>query len=202
MIAATLLKITPESAVRLSYFCALHPCGLDPAPESAPRGILASLVQQLITQILSLHLVVKIDESFLSASSLKKIGEWNLSKLSSIFRFLIQQLPPRTIVILTLDEVSLYETRALGKETDAFMRRITSLVWQCNNEEREEDEEEEEERNREGGVIFKLLVTCRGRALDFGQYFSRSEGEVLDLQEEVEVDYTAGWKLSSFAGEG
>lgn len=146
--------------------------------------------------------MVKIDESFLSASSLRKIGEWDLSTLSSLFRSLIQQLPPRTLVIIILDEVSLYETRALGKETDAFMRRITRLIGQCNNEEREEDEEEEEEGNREGGVIFKLLVTCRGRALDFGQYFSRSEREVLDLQEEVEVDYSAGWKLSSFTGEG
>ncbi len=75
-----------------------------------------------------------------------------------------------------IDELSLYETSLLEKETDAVMRRLTRLAGNCDE------------------IIFKLLVTCHGRALGVSRYFA---GNTIDLEEDIEPDDTAKWHIST-----
>jgi hypothetical protein len=57
------------------------------------------------------------------------------------------------------------------------MRRLTRLVA------------------KETDVVFKLLVTCRGRSLDFQKYFR--DRDILDLPVDVELDDFAMWKVKN-----
>ncbi len=162
-----------ESAFVIKYFCGLHTENVDPSSASSPAGLMTSLVGQLLSQMLSRE--INIDISFIEKSDWKKVEKQDLFALYMVFRELVRQLPPKTLLVCVLDEVNLYETRELGDETDVVMRRLTRLV--ANSTE----------------VIIKMVVTCRGRALDFQQYFQ--EDEILDLDEDLDSDDAALWKI-------
>jgi hypothetical protein len=112
---------------------------------------------------------------------MKRVENDDLDILCIVFRELTLQLPAKTLLVCVLDEVSLYETLYLGKDTDAVMRRLTRLIA------------------RPMEAVFKLLVTCRGQSLDFQQYFA--DIDILDLQEDTEVDDAAMWKIRNVGGE-
>jgi hypothetical protein len=109
--------------------------------------VVASLVGELLIQMLARE--VDVDVSFLAKTDLKNIDNLDLDILCNVFRELTLQLPPKTVLLYVLDEVVLYETADLRSDTDAIMRRLTRLVAKHTD------------------VVFKLLVTCRGRSLDF-----------------------------------
>lgn len=138
---------------------------------------MASLVGQLLTQMLSREL--EIDMSFLDKSDLKQLESYDLFALYMVFRELVKQLPSKTLLVCVLDKVNLYETKSLWEDTDVVMRRLTRLV------------------DNSTEVVIKMLVTCRGRALDFQQYFH--EDDILDLDEEAEIDALAMWKIRHIA---
>ena len=121
---------------------------------------------------------MSIDLWFMGRHQWDSSEQWDGLTLYIILRELVAQLPEKTVVVCVLDELTFYETSELREETDCFMRRLKRLV------------------NIPEDVIFKLLVTCRGRALDFQQYFD--DEEVLDLEGEIEMDDTAGWTIDNF----
>jgi hypothetical protein len=168
LVDAELITISErmDSAFVIKYFCGLHTQNLDPSPASSPVGLMASLVGQLLEQMLSREF--DIDISFLEKSDWKNVESHQLLCLYVVFRELVRQLPPKTLLVCVLDELNLYETRILGEDTDVVMRRLTRLV--ANSAE----------------VVIKMLVTCRGRALDFQQYFQ--EDDILDLDEDIDLD--------------
>ena len=167
-----------ESAFVIKYFCSLQKENIDPSPASSSIGLIASLVGQLLSQMLNRDL--DIDISFLEKSDWKSIESHELFGLYMVFRELVKQLPPKTLLVCVLDEVNLYETRALGEDTDVVMRRLTRLVAKSTE------------------IVIKLLVTCRGRALDFQQYFQKDD--ILDLDEDIDLDDLATWKIRHIGG--
>jgi hypothetical protein len=169
----------PVSVFVVEYFCSLHTDNIDPSRASSSTGMMASLVGQLVTQMLDRN--IEVDLSFLSKTDMKRVENDDLDILCIVFRELTLQLPAKTLLVCVLDEVSLYETLSLGKDTDAVMRRLTRLIA------------------RPMEAVFKLLVTCRGQSLDFQQYFA--DIDILDLQEDTEVDDAAMWKIRNVGGE-
>jgi hypothetical protein len=180
LVDAELIRISErmESAFVIKYFCGLHKENLDPSPASSSVGLMASLVGQLLSQMLSREF--DIDTSFLEKPDWKSVESYDLFTLYMVFRELVKQLPPKTLLVCVLDEVNLYETRALGEDTDVVMRRLARLVVNSTD------------------VVIKLLVTCRGRALDFQQYFQ--EDGILDLDEDIDLDDLATWRIRHIGG--
>lgn len=165
---------TPKS-LTLRYFCAEHnPYGTEHETLSPAQTMMASLTGQLVSHMLSRS--VEVDLSFLSQEDWDLLGNFNLKVISTVFLELQQQLPSKTILLCILDEVALYETGLSKQGTDAVTRRLVRRVEATDE------------------VIFKLLVTCRGRALDIGKHFT---GHTLDLDEEVEVEDSSTWRIAS-----
>jgi hypothetical protein len=172
-----LIKAVEHSAQAfvIKYFCSLHREVDTPMRAPPTANMMASLVGELLAQMLARE--VEIDVSFLTKTDLKNVEGLDLDILCNIFRELILQMPPKTVVFCVLDEVVLYETAELGIDTDKIMRRLTRLVA------------------KDTDVVFKLLVTCRGRSLDFQKYFRDSE--ILDLPADIELDNFAMWKVKN-----
>lgn len=179
LVAARLAQIsenneTPKS-LTLRYFCAEHnPYGTEHQTLSPAETMMASLTGQLISHMLSRS--VEVDLSFLSRENWNLLENLNLKIMCIVFLELLNQLPSKTIVFCILDEVASYEMGVAKQGTDAVIRRLVRRV--------EASDE----------VILKLLVTCRGRALDIGKYFI---GKTLDLDEVVEAEDSSTWRIAS-----
>lgn len=178
LVAARLARASEqtESSFVLKYFCGEHrPYTSDPLAAS-PTGMMASLLGQLIGQMVDRS--VKVDLSFLTTVHWANVKKLKLSVLCIIFQELTNQLPPNSVLLCILDEVALYETRALQSDADAFFRRLTRLV------------------KRHDKTVFKLLVTCRGRALNIAQYFT---GQIINLHETIEPEDSSSWHIANLA---
>lgn len=176
LVATKLACISEEakSSFVLKYFCGEHRPYTGEPLASSPTGMMASLIAQLIGQMVDR--AVNIDLSFLTNADWANVKKLKLSVLCTIFKKLISQLPRESVLLCILDEGSLYDTGALRSDADDMFRRITRLV-----------------KKHDRGV-FKLLLTCRGRALNIGQYFA---GHVLDLNETVEVEDSVDWQIAN-----
>lgn len=135
---------------------------------------MASLTGQLVSHMLSRS--VEVDLSFLERGKWAVLEKQNLTVLCTVFFELLKQLPSKTVLLCILDEVVLYETGVPKSDTDTVVRRLVRLAEGCDE------------------IAFKLLVTCRGRALGIGHYFT---GHTLDLDEEVEEDDSSTWQIAS-----
>lgn len=175
-VAARLAKIGEQagSAFVASYLCDQHRPYSQQSSWPPPVVMMASLVGQLLSQMIERQ--VEVDLSFLSNSQWKQLEQMDLSMLCIVFRDLTNKLPPKTIFVCILDEVNRYETAVFSHDTEAVLRRLTRLVEKCDN------------------IIFKLLVTCSGRALGISQYFT---GCSMDLKEAIEVDDAAMWRIAA-----
>lgn len=164
-----------SSVLVVNYFCSLHIENTDSSKPSSPSRMMASLIGQLLSQMVDRD--NDVDLSFLDKTDWKKVEDNDLDILCIIFRELVLQLPRQILLVCVLDELSLYETSSLGNCTDAVMRRLTRLIAKPME------------------AVFKLLITCRGQGLDFHRYFEAID--TLDLQEDVEVDDAAMWKIEN-----
>ncbi|KAF7549934.1 hypothetical protein G7Z17_g6068 [Cylindrodendrum hubeiense] len=176
LVAARLAQVSEqaESTFAITYFCSEHkPYGND-SPVPILVGMIASLVGQLITQMSDKG--TPVDLSFLDESNWNSLKRLKLKALCTVFEELTNQIPRDSVLFCILDEVSLYETGFLRQDTDAVIRRLTRLT-------RKRDD-----------IVFKLLVTCRGRASDIVQYFT---GHVLDMDESVEADDSSTWQIAN-----
>ena len=180
LVDAELVKAFEQTgpAFVVKYFCGLHTENIDPSRASSSVGMMVSLIGELLTQML--NRAIEVDVSFLSKTDLRKVGNDDLDILCIIFRELTMQLSPKTLLVCVLDEVNLYETENLRRDTNAIMRRLTRLVAKPTK------------------VVFKLLVTCRGQSLEFQQYFENID--ILDLEENVDLDDSAIWKIKNIGG--
>lgn len=133
--------------------------------------MLANLTGQLVSLMLSRSM--DIDLSHLK----QKKEQQSLGALCTVFYELVKQLPPGTVLVCALDEIALYETGAARQDVEDVVRRLVRLVEGCEE------------------IVFKLLVTCRGRALGIGKYFGG--GRTLELDEEVEEDDSSRWQIAS-----
>ncbi|KAH7140608.1 hypothetical protein EDB81DRAFT_885331 [Dactylonectria macrodidyma] len=175
LVAARLVQVAArvESTFVISYFCGEHmPYGGD---STAPVifGMMASLVGQLVTQMPDKGTV---DMSFLDEQSWKGLSKMKLRVLCTIFEELARQIPRDDVLVCILDELNMYETGFLRQYIGAVVRRLTRLT------------------KRRDGVVFKLLVTSRGRALDITQYFT---GNVMQMDESVEADDSSAWQIAN-----
>ncbi|KAI3391981.1 hypothetical protein diail_6388, partial [Diaporthe ilicicola] len=179
LVAAKLAQISEHNettkGLTLRYFCAEHkPYGLEHQNSSPAETMMASLTGQLVSHMLSRS--IEVDLSFLGPENETVLESLNLKVMCTIFFELVRQLPSKTILLCILDEVALYETGLPKDGTVTVVRRLVRLV--------EASDE----------ITFKLLVTCRGRALGITQYFT---GQTLELDEEVEADDSSTWRISS-----
>lgn len=179
LVAAKLAQISEKNEINqgltLRYFCAQHsPYGTEHQTSSPAEILMASLTGQLVNHMLSRS--IEVDLSFLTPENWDVLANLNLKVMCTVFYELVDQLPPKTILLCILDEVALYETGAPKHGTDTVVRRLVRLA------------------EASGEIVFKLLITCRGRALGIDQYFT---GNTLDLDEEVEVEDSSTWRIAS-----
>lgn len=179
LVVARLARISEHTestcGLALSYFCAEHgPYGTDNRISTPAGSMMASLTGQLITHMLSRS--IEIDLSPLEPKIWAAMKKQNLGVLCSVFYELVKQLPSKTVLLCILDEVALYETGVPQRDLDIVVRRLVRLVEGCDE------------------IIFKILVTCRGRAMGIGQYFS---GRTLELDDDVEAEDSSTWQIAS-----
>ncbi|KAJ4003192.1 hypothetical protein NW752_011633 [Fusarium irregulare] len=159
----------------LKYFCSEHNPSRVRNRWSSPTGMLSDLIGQLVCQMLDKG--IPIDLSFVSHSKWRKLDSLDVRTICSVFKRIVQQLPQGGVVLCVIDEISVYERQSLVYETDIVMSKLVQLV------------------RRNGGPVFKLLVTCYVRALEVDRLFP---GCTLDLEEDIEVDDSAGWTMSHY----
>lgn len=160
-----------------SFFCDRRRFKMETTPVGSPAvGLMSSLVGQILSQMLQRGIVVNL--AFLTKVDWHNVEKLKLVILSIIFRELINQLPAGSVLVCVIDEVSLYETALHEKETDAVVRRLARLSV------------------RNDGLIFKLLVACRGRPVGVGRYFL---GKTIDLDEQVETNDSAISQVSKLS---
>ncbi|KAH6677900.1 hypothetical protein F5X68DRAFT_278047 [Plectosphaerella plurivora] len=148
-------------------------------PEYAPLAdMAASLVGQLLGLMEGRGIQPEVP-SIVGEHQWGALGKLKIKTLIKTLGALVKQLPPDSIVICAIDDVGEYETGALSAKLQDVMRLLTRLT-----------------EGDTGSVVFKLLVTCRNRALDVGRFFGRT----LEMEEGIEEDTSADWTLSR-AGE-
>ncbi|KAI0965291.1 hypothetical protein F4678DRAFT_467631 [Xylaria arbuscula] len=158
----------------VKYFCNRHPPFCDGSAVPSPVAMMATLVGQLVTQMIEEDIDVNL--SMLTRDAWQKVEKLNLKTLCDIFEELTYQLPLQSVLLCVIDELARYEIAPFMKETETLIRRLTRLV------------------RRHDNIVFKLLVTCQGRALDISKYFTN---KTVDLEQEVEADESASWRIAS-----
>lgn len=120
------LAETSNSVFVVRYFIDQHRPKLDNSPFQSSVGMMASLVCQLLSQMIKRNIPVNL--AFLAPFDWERAGKLNLNITCNIFHHLTYQLPPKSVLVCLIDEITLYETAALAKDTDAVIRRLTRLV--------------------------------------------------------------------------
>lgn len=179
LVAAKLVQISEQTessrSMTLRYFCAEHgPYSGERTTSSPAASMMVSLTCQLVTNMLSRSL--EPDLSFLDPKKWTALKTKDLKVVCTVFYELVKQLPPKTALLCVLDEVALYETGPSKRDVDIVIRRLVRLVEGC------------------GGITFKMLVTCRGRAMGIGTHFA---GHVLEMDEDVEAEDSSAWQVAA-----
>lgn len=171
-VAGSLVQASRDtgSIFLMAYFCDFHRPSYEWSTEASAVGIVASFLGQLLSQMeqRGLHM----DLSFLDARDWRHLESLQLETLWKVLRQLISQLPEDSVLVCVIDEISRYETSALEQDTDQIIRRLTRLVKNSQN------------------IVFKLLLTCHGRALSVFPYF---EGCTIDLDSHIEPEDSSTW---------
>ncbi|KAI0860877.1 hypothetical protein F4860DRAFT_190409 [Xylaria cubensis] len=158
----------------IKYFCNQHPPFFDDSGIPPPVPMMLSLVGQLLAQMIEKGLDVNL--SMLTKRDWQRVEKPNLKLLCNIFRELVDQLTPRSVVLCIIDDIAKYEIGPFMDDTETVIRRLTRLVA------------------AQDQIVFKLLVTCQGRALEVSKYFIN---QTVDLTAEVEPDDSDSWKISA-----
>ncbi|KAI0198182.1 hypothetical protein F4808DRAFT_265975 [Astrocystis sublimbata] len=165
----------------VKYFCSQHPPFYDSSGSPSPvtRTIMATLVGQLLDEMTERG--IEIDLSELNERDRKRVRNLRLKVLIKIFRILTFQIPPKSVLLCIIDDLSRYEIGSHFNDVHEIVGKLTQLV-------KDHDK-----------MTFKLLVTCEGRALEISQYFT---DQTVDLAEEVEPADSDSWKLSRMGKQG
>lgn len=157
-----------KQAIVVSYFCGQRLDDLDNDNRTDARGIVISLIGQLLLQ--RKHKGLQFDLSFIGDKGIRHIKKGKLMTLCTIFRKLVLQIPPHRIVLCVVDGISLYELR---HETD------TVEVWRQLNQ---------LQRNKQLKAVFKVLATCPGQAISLHHVSYMKGGEVMLVPDSVDGD--------------
>ncbi|KAK6224094.1 hypothetical protein LQW54_000241 [Pestalotiopsis sp. IQ-011] len=175
-VAGSLVQASRDtgSIFLMAYFCDFHRPSYEWSTEASAVGILVSFLGQLLSQMeqRGLHM----DLSFLDARDWRHLESLQLDILWKVLRQLISQLPEGSVLVCVIDEISRYESSALEQDTEQIIRRLTRLVKNSQN------------------IVFKLLLTCHGRALSVFPYF---EGCTIDLASHMEPEDSSTWWMRS-----
>ncbi|WDK23004.1 hypothetical protein CGRA01v4_14295 [Colletotrichum graminicola] len=163
----------------IAFFCGEHRPRYSPDPNvawhSSVIGLIASLIGQLLQQMTDKG--ARIDLSFLTDSKWRKLTRLEPKMLCVLFKKLVKQMPPGTVVLCIVDEAAIYETGGLQPHLISIMDKLLQLVRSF----------------ADGPAIFRLLVTCQDRAVAVSQYFG---DHILDLPETVDENDSAQYVLS------
>ncbi|KAK1990113.1 hypothetical protein LX36DRAFT_740652 [Colletotrichum falcatum] len=163
----------------IAFFCGEHRPSYPPDPTvawlSSAAGLIASLIGQLLHQATDKG--ARIDLSFMTDSKWRKLERLEPKALCLLFKKLVKQLPPGTVVFCIVDEAATYETARLRPHLIFIMEKLLQLVRSL----------------ADGPQIFKLLVACQDRAVALSRLFG---GHVLDLPETVDEDDSAQYVIS------
>ncbi|CZT51489.1 uncharacterized protein RSE6_12638 [Rhynchosporium secalis] len=171
---AQLVKVfeSHKEALVISYFSRFHRNIEFTTPGTPTARLMVCLISGLLTEMMARKL--EVDVLFLKSEK-RKLQDLDLTTLCNAFRDLTMQLPAGTILVCILDEIVSYESFNPKSEIDAIMRRLTRLV------------------TKHTDLIFKLLVTSRGRSMNLQQYFD--DEDILDLPKDIELNDSAMWKI-------
>jgi len=119
----------------IHFFCGEHIAAA--TDENAnPMAMMNSLLAQLLTQYPDFEI---------SGQDLAEVSRDTLENVARLFRKLIRQLPPSTMLFCVVDGMSLYEDSGRLEETEFVMRELTTLA------------------EKQDGPVFKLLLTSATR---------------------------------------
>ena len=170
-VIAEMTKAIPsnKSVFIVQYFCGYHTRSNDTS-----KTTMASLLGQLLTQIMAKSMV--FDLSFLDKSDIHDIKKHNLRKMYKLFEKLTEQLPRDSVLIIALDDIHFYEISSKKKHTQELIQRLAYLV------EKQKD------------VVCKLLITCHGQTLGIQQYFDVKD--IIYIPEDLEANDATNWQMN------
>ena len=165
--------VAAKPVIVVSYFCGLHSNFVTDDRANA-RGMMISLLGQLLLQ--AKHKDLHFDLTFLAQKKLQHIAQEDLKTLCSLFRSLVVQLPKDRMIFCVIDGISLYEST--DGDDDLF------YAWQRLNQLLE---------HKSLKAIMKLLATCPGQTLRLHEEDVMTNGEVLEVPENVDGNSQGTW---------
>ena len=150
-----------HSNIGIRWFCGLH-TDMRRDPDAHPKGMMNSMISQLINQALDLFSGVSMGDSSLLDRDL------DLESLNSIFESLVMTLPSdETILFCLIDGISFYEIEDRENDCEEVLFMLTSLVRRC--------------QQIDHGPVIKFMVTAPLCSHLVNRLFR--EEEILDMDE-------------------
>lgn len=140
----------------LYFFCDQHNSDSDPL--SGPKGLLRSLITQLLYQIPP----AASNLTFLTRHVLHHVSKHNLNALFYTFATLVANLPASVTLVVILDSLNKYSSLP---DWEADTLRLASHFREL-----------VDVMPRHGSRL-KMLITSKGKALDLGERIAREENE-------------------------
>ncbi|UQC79001.1 uncharacterized protein CLUP02_04480 [Colletotrichum lupini] len=124
--------------------------------QESPRGMMCSLINQLLREIFERFPEYELKGSLLREGSFtERLINREIKALCELFSALIIYLDPGADVMCVIDEITRYETDQLSEELDLIIKQLSALA-----------------RIQSGRpVAFKLVLTCQSRATQIHEYF-------------------------------
>ncbi|KAL9625357.1 MAG: hypothetical protein Q9160_000420 [Pyrenula sp. 1 TL-2023] len=158
-----------DRVLLLSYFCGCHADELRD-PRANPRGMLSSLLGQLIWHIKGRRdLERNLDLSSVTEQHGESARDEDLDALLWLFKTIVLQLPKGTVMFCLVDSLSVYENGGRREDMIKSMKSLARLV------------------GKSKGVTLKVLVTFPGQ----GHYTDRwaavagSQAKMLHVPDDV-----------------
>ncbi|KAL8980794.1 MAG: hypothetical protein Q9205_004223, partial [Flavoplaca limonia] len=152
--------IVDHSNIGIRWFCGLH-TDMRRDMDAHPKGMMNSMVSQLINQALDRFSGVSMGDSSLLDRDL------DLGNLNSIFDSLVMTLTGETILFCLIDGISYYEIEDRENECEEVLSMLTNLVRRC--------------QQIDHGPVIKFMVTAPLRSHLVCRLFR--EEEILDMGE-------------------
>lgn len=157
-----------DPMITLHFFCSLHTTNKDGFRDNAV-GLIKSLLAQLVL------CSEDWDFGFLGKDGLKRLEEGDLDAYCKLFRDLIEQLPPMTLIFLMIDGITVYERSMRREGFLKVIKELTDMMADCRQ------------------LVVKLLLTCHGRSA----FVKLDRKNVLTLPSIVEGN-SQGWSEHSW----
>ena len=162
--------------ITISFFCGLHI--VDEDSYSGPRGLLRSLVRQLLD-------VQQFELDFVDVEYQDQLQIYDLNHLLDLFRLLIQQIADDMVLFCIIDGISFYERYGDDDETSIVVQVFKQMAD-----------------HHEIGPIFKLLISSPMHNRSAKQYFSSEDHIIIPTNAGNGQILTAAQAMSYISGSG